>query len=136
MSNAAVTAFVDDLSGSAPLDIRTCTDLGCFKDRITEFVSLFVHTLHKRGMILNCKPGKSAIMISISGQNSKAANLWLDQLEGFLTIIGCRFQIVRSYKLLGGMIDAQGSLGPEVHSRYPKFPVLSTSTSVPRLTFH
>ena len=67
-------------------------------------------------MILNCKPGKSAIMISISGQNSKAANLWLDQLEGLLTIIGCRFQIVRSYKLLGGMIDAQGSLGPEILS--------------------
>ena len=59
LSNATVTAFVDDLSGSAPLDIRTCTDLGCFKDRITQFVSLFVHTLHKRGMILNCKLGKS-----------------------------------------------------------------------------
>ena len=28
LSNATVTAFVDDLSGSAPLDIRTCTDLG------------------------------------------------------------------------------------------------------------
>ena len=56
-------------------------------------------------------------MISLSGQNSKAANRWLDQLEGFLTIIGCRFQIVRSYKLLGGMIDAQGCLGPEIHSR-------------------
>ena len=80
-------------------------------------MSLFVHTLHKRGMILNCKSGKSAIMISKSGQNSKAAPRWLDQLEGFLTITGCRFQIVRSYKLLGGMIDAQGSLGPEIHSR-------------------
>ena len=112
LSNATVTAFVDDLSGSAPLDIRTCADFESFEERIASFTSLFVRTLHKRGMILNCKPGKSAIMLSLSGQNSKAANAWLAQLDGYLTVMQCRFQIVRFYKLLGGMIEAQGSLGP------------------------
>ena len=72
-NNATVTAFVDDLSGSAPLDIRTCPDFETFTDRVSNFIAIFVQTLHKRGMILNCLPGKCAIMISLSGQNSKAA---------------------------------------------------------------
>ena len=116
-NNATVIAFVDDLSGSAPLDIRTCPDFETFTDRVSNFIAIFVQTLHKRGMILNCLPGKCAIMISLSGQNSKAAKQWVARLEGYLTVMQCRFQLVVAYKLLGGTIEALGSLGPELHNR-------------------
>ena len=41
LSHAAVTAFVDDLSGSAPLDIVSCTCASLFQQKVSDFVSIF-----------------------------------------------------------------------------------------------
>ena len=42
VSPANVTAFVDDLSGSAPLDVRSCKSELAFKDRIANFISILL----------------------------------------------------------------------------------------------
>ena len=117
ISQSAVTAFVDDLSGTAPLDIRTCNSRDMLEERIGDFVRVFMHALHKRGMILNTKPGKSAIKISIAGQNSCKVGRWIDLFDGRIDIDGFIFQVVHLYKLLGGVIEASASLGPEMSSR-------------------
>ena len=117
VSPASATAFVDDLSGTAPLNIRICSDIHTFEERITDFVLIFVSALHIRGMILNCKPGKSAIMISLSGQKFVQASIWLGELGGFPVVGDCKVQLVPSYRLLGGMLDSSCSLGPEIYSR-------------------
>jgi hypothetical protein len=76
-------------------------------------------------MIINCKPSKSAILISLKGARSKQAALWLHQLGGFITIQGCKLQIVKSYTLLGGTIDDKASLGPEIHHRQKAVTMIS-----------
>ena len=56
-------------------------------------------------------------MISLTGPNSIRVQKWLYDLGGYIQVDDCSFQIVPAYKLLGGMIDASCSLGPEIHSR-------------------
>ena len=46
----------------------------------------------------------------------KAKN-WLDALNGSLTVSGFAFELVRKYKLLGGVTDHISSLGPEFNTR-------------------
>ena len=117
LSRAVVTAFVNDLSGSAPLSIADCDDSQQFSERISAFVSIDADVLHKRGMILNTKPSKSAIMASLAGPESVQAMHWLNDLQGHLTVTDFCFQLVHQYRLLGGLIDATSSLGPEVDSK-------------------
>ena len=114
LSPAAVTAFVDDLSGSAPLNIVDCEDKDKFTERISSLVGIYIDVLHKRGMIFDTKPGGSAIMVSLAGPNSVKAKLWSNDFHGFLSVSDFLFQLVHQYKLFGCVIDATLSLGPEV----------------------
>ena len=117
ISDAAVTAFVDDLSGSAPLSIVDCTDKEQFSDKVSSFANIYIHVLHERGTTLNTKPGKSAIMVSLAGPKSVKAKGWLNNFQGFLTVCDLNFQVVHQYQLLHGVIDASASLDPEIGGR-------------------
>ena len=125
VSDSTLTAFVDDLSGSAPLKISQCHDLASFQEAIASFVSIFISCLHSRGMVLNCKPGKSAILVSLAGVGSKKAATWLHTLGGYISIQGCMLQVVKMYTLLGGVIDDMASLGPELHNRQKAVTMIS-----------
>ena len=81
LSPAVVIAFVDDLSGFVFLSIADCDDCQQFSERISALVSIYVDVLHKRGMILNTKPGKSAIMVSLEGPKSVKAKHWRNDLQ-------------------------------------------------------
>ena len=105
LSPAVVIAFVDDLSGSAPLSIADCDDSQQFSLFISALVSIYVDVLHKRGMILNTKPCRSAIMVSLAGLKSLEAKHWLNDLQCHLAVSDSRFQPVHLYRVL----DSKGS---------------------------
>ena len=90
------------MSGSAPLSIEGCDDKQQFSERISSLVSIYVDVLHKRGMIFNTKPGKSAIMVPLAGPKMMKAKHWLNDLQGHLAVSYIRFQLVHQHMFLGG----------------------------------
>ena len=75
LSPASVTAFVGDLSGSAPLSLADCWNKQQLTERISSLVSIYVNVLHMRGMILHTNPCKPAIMVSLAGPKSVKPNI-------------------------------------------------------------
>ncbi|MCP4263318.1 MAG: hypothetical protein GY774_38295, partial [Planctomycetes bacterium] len=75
------------------------------------------NVLLSRGMILNDKIGKSAIMVTLHGPNSVKAKKTLGQITS-VQVNDQHFHITPTYKLVGGMIERDSSNGPELHCRF------------------
>ena len=73
-------------------------------------------------------------MVSLAGPRSVKAKFWLDDLQGFLSVSDFRFQRVHQYKLLGGVVDATSSPGPQVSGR--QFAVTELSAPYHRYLKH
>ena len=68
-SAPAVTAFVDDMASMAPIDIAPVHLI----PSISALPALVAEKLGPRGMIWNCKRGKSGLLLHIAGRGSDKA---------------------------------------------------------------
>ena len=106
--------YADDVALTA---LCTCMTL-------TDTIDILVSTAYKRfmqyGMVVNFKPGKSGVLAGIHGTGSQQArtDYYATPMKAVDTDIGTVYvSKERSYKHLGGVVEADGSFGPEIRRR-------------------
>ena len=107
------TAFVDDLATLAPLDISVTNDI---RSNLAELPTLVSNVLMERGMVINTKRGKSALVVCVAGPNTHQAKQILAE-TATIDAAGLRFFVESSYTHVGGVIDNGASMGPEMSNR-------------------
>jgi hypothetical protein len=111
--HCVTSAYVDDYSAIAPLDISSDSVVTLI-DNITVMPIIVSEVLHTRGMNLNA--AKSGIMLTLAGKDSVQAKKVLANTQ-HLVIHGRPVPVVLSYNLLGGTIDRDAVMGPEIKAR-------------------
>ena len=102
------SAFADDLAVLAPL-VELSSDPSLLLPQLAEMPSKVVNTLHSRGMVVNAKPGKSGLLVSLVGPRSRLAKRALIGRES-ISAGGISIQLVDSYLHVGDVINASGTM--------------------------
>ena len=111
--HAAQVAFADDLAALAPLKVQDPNDL---LPTIAALPAGIAKILLSRGMVLNTKKGKCAVLVTLVGNNAIKFKRILATSE-VIEAAGLSFFLSHCYQHLGGWIASDCALSPEVDAR-------------------
>jgi len=111
--HAAQVAFADDLAALAPLKVSDPNDL---IPTIAALPAGVAKILLSRGMVLNTKKGKCAVLVTLVGTNAIKFKRVLANVE-VIEAAGLNFFLTHCYQHLGGWIASDGAMSPEVDAR-------------------